>query len=55
MNSYSVVPFGGINFKNNKARLKSGEQPCAICGKAVQRPYKLIDAVKRLELKGGSE
>ncbi len=40
MNTYSIAPFSGKSFKQNEARLKEGEQPCAICGKAVQRPYK---------------
>jgi hypothetical protein len=40
MNRYSVLPFSGANFKNNQDKLKSGESPCAICGRMVASPYK---------------
>ena len=40
MNTYSVAPFSGARFKENQARLKEGQTPCAICGKAVPFPYK---------------
>lgn len=40
MNRYSVLPFSGANFHRNEKKLKSGETPCAICGKAVAHPFK---------------
>lgn len=40
LNIYSVLPFSGPKFHENEKRLKDGEQPCAICGKAVSTPYK---------------
>jgi hypothetical protein len=36
---YSVDPFSGPNFRKNEQRLKEGETPCVICGKAVAYPY----------------
>ena len=42
---YSVLPFGGKTFGKNQARLKSGDVPCAICGRAVLKPYKFQAAV----------
>lgn len=37
--TYSVPPFSGENYGANERRLKSGETPCAICGKAVKHPF----------------
>lgn len=39
MNTYTIAPFSGAKFKENEKRLKEGETPCAICGKAVPKPY----------------
>lgn len=39
MNTYTVAPFSGARYRENQARLEQGEQPCAICGKAVSFPY----------------
>lgn len=38
-NIYSVPPFSGANYRKNERKLKDGETPCAICGKAVAYPY----------------
>ena len=40
MNRYSIPPFSGPNYRKNERKLKAGESPCAICGKAVKYPYK---------------
>ncbi len=39
MNIYDVAPFSGAKFNENQNKLKNGETPCAICGKAVRFPY----------------
>lgn len=38
-NTYTAAPFSGKNFEENQSRLKDGESPCAICGKAVAYPF----------------
>lgn len=40
MNVYDVAPFSGPRFRDNEAKLMASETPCAICGKAVAKPYK---------------
>lgn len=40
INRYSVSPFSGANYRKNEKKLKDGETPCAICGKAVVWPFK---------------
>lgn len=39
LNRYSVLPFSGARFNENQNKLRDGETPCAICGKAVNTPY----------------
>lgn len=40
LNRYTVLPFTGERFQQNEKKLRDGETPCAICGKAVKHPYK---------------
>jgi len=40
LSRYTVLPFSGVRFNENQNKLREGETPCAICGKAVQAPYK---------------
>lgn len=40
MNIYTILPFSGPRFRQNEKKLKTGETPCAICGRAVVKPYK---------------
>lgn len=46
-NVYRILPFDGPRFHDNQRRLKPGETPCAICGKAVKYPFKHSATVVR--------
>jgi len=46
LNQYAVLPFSGPKFNENQDKLKVGENPCAICGKAVAYPYKHVTVVR---------
>ena len=40
LNRYIVLPFSGDRYSENEKKLREGETPCAICGKAVKEPFK---------------
>lgn len=42
---YTVFPFSGEAYRKNEGRLKEGEVPCAICGRAVARPWRFSAVV----------
>lgn len=45
MNTYDIPPFSGPKYRENERKVPDGDVPCAICGKAVIKPWKFTAVV----------